>query len=205
MADIKTFQVLKEQIYNIIPVGYERISIMSETEFDISVEIGSAIVTVYSDMDFCIVDTGIKPYMKKAEDWDNLYRMFEIRISREKTWGDRKKASIEKMKILSGLKELLEQTPQYLVLKEKVQKTLNSESAYVKHFMPKENDHEDWKDDDGKIRVSNIRRTPERQEREGIEALFEDKDGYFSEYVFEVLGDEVDSLMRFIIKELMYA
>lgn len=100
--------------------------------------------------------------------------------------------------------EELRKLPAFNAFVEVVNKKLTAENHYVEHFMPKIGEYWDEAgyDENGKREWNRGYISEEQSEKEGIDNLLDDKDGYFDEFVCEELRDEVVELVRALIKEM---
>ena len=104
---------------------------------------------------------------------------------------------------MSKLLEELRTLPAFNAFEKAVNEKLTSENYYVEHFMPEVG--EGWDegyDEDGNREWYRCYTSQEQAEEEGIDGLLEDNGGYFSEFVFEEMGNEVTEFIRALINEI---
>ena len=105
---------------------------------------------------------------------------------------------------MSKLLEELRALPAFNAFEKAVNEKLTPDNSYVEHFMPEVGEYWDEAgyDEDGKREWQRCYTSQEQAEEEGIEGLLDDNGDYFSEFVFEEMGNEVTELIRALINEI---
>lgn len=104
---------------------------------------------------------------------------------------------------MSKLLEELRTLPAFNAFEKTVNEKLTSENSYVEHFMPEVGEGwDDGYDEDGNREWHRCYISQEQAEEDGIDGLLEDNGGYFSEFVFEEMGNEVTEFIRALINEI---
>ena len=102
-----------------------------------------------------------------------------------------------KMKLFEELGKL----PEYKAFQNAVEQKLTSENGYVKRFMPDKSYLEEEDDETGRRYFMHMMKDYDREEK-AIEALIDDKTGYFDDFIHDELLNEVTELCRALIRKM---